>query len=85
MARTTFVMIARASSGFSSRNAANVSPKTEATADCASTDPSFALVCPSNWISRSFTEITAVRPSRTSSPVNVSSPFLQDYYFLHRY
>jgi hypothetical protein len=34
------------------------------------------LVCPSNSGWGSFTEITAVRPSRTSSPVIVSgTPF----------
>ena len=35
--------------------------------------PSLVLVWPSNCGSRSFTEITAVRPSRTSSPERLSS------------
>ena len=35
--------------------------------------PSLALVWPSNWGSRSFTETMAVRPSRMSSPRRFSS------------
>ncbi len=35
--------------------------------------PSLVLVCPSNWGSRSLTEMTAVSPSRTSSPERLSS------------
>ena len=43
-ARSTFPTIALASSGCSSRNAPNASPKTDSTAPRASTVPSFALV-----------------------------------------
>ena len=39
--------------------------------------PSFVLVWPSNCGSRSLTEITAVRPSRTSSPARFSSLLLE--------
>ena len=35
--------------------------------------PSFVFVCPSNCGSRSFSEITAARPSRTSSPSRFAS------------
>ncbi len=35
--------------------------------------PSLVLVCPSNCGSRSFTEMMATRPSRTSSPIRFSS------------
>ena len=35
--------------------------------------PSFVFVCPSNCGFRSFTEMTAARPSRTSSPSRLSS------------
>ena len=35
--------------------------------------PSLVLVWPSNWGSRSLTEMTAVSPSRTSSPERLSS------------
>jgi hypothetical protein len=34
--------------------------------------PSFALVCPRTRAAGSFTEITAVRPSRVSSPESAS-------------
>ena len=41
-----------------------------------------ALVCPSNCISRSFTETTAVNPSSTSSPVNPPSDSFIISFFL---
>ena len=81
-AKTTFWIMARASSGFSSRKAEKASPKTVVTIPCASTEPNFALVWPSNWISLSFIEMTAVSPSRTSSPVKLSSFSLIKLFFL---
>ena len=81
-AKTTLFMIALASSGFSSRNISKASPKTDSTIPRASTLPSLALVCPSNCISRSLTETTTVNPSKTSSPVKASSPFLVILFFL---
>ena len=81
-ARVTLLMMARASSGFSSRYAANASPNTVATAPCASTEPSFAFVWPSNCTSRNFTETTAVMPSSTSSPVKFSSFSFRRFAFL---
>jgi len=48
------------------------------TADSTSELPSFVFVCPSNCGSFTFTESTAVRPSRTSSPERtVSLSFLE--------
>ncbi len=81
-ARKTLLMMERASSGFSSRNALSASPKTVATAPCASTEPSFDFVCPSNWTSESLTETTAVMPSSTSSPVKFSSFSFSMFAFL---
>ncbi len=72
-ASTALPIIDRASSGFSSKNMAKDSLKTVSTAPRASTEPSLALVWPSNWISRSLTETTAASPSSTSSPVKFSS------------
>ena len=43
--------------------------------------PSLVLVWPSNWGSPSFTEMTATRPSRTSSPVRFSSFSLRMLFF----
>ena len=40
------------------------------------------LVCPSNCGSRTFTDSTAVSPSRTSSPVSVKSAFLRSSPFV---
>ena len=40
--------------------------------------PSLAFVWPSNWGSVSFTLMTAVRPSRTSSPERLPSDRLED-------
>ena len=71
-----------ASSGCSSKNMEKVSLNTFSTAPRASTLPNFAFVCPSNWISGSLTEITAVIPSLTSSPERVSSAVFTKLFFL---
>ena len=82
-ARSTLPQIERASSGCASRKSPNPSEKTVSTAPRASTLPSFAFVCPSNWISRSLTEMMAVKPSKTSSPVKFSSsPFTRLFFFV---
>ena len=52
-------------------------------------ESSFTLVCDSNFGSLCFTEITAVRPSRTSSPVicgslSFSSSFDLAYWLIAR-
>jgi hypothetical protein len=47
---------------------------TVSTAPLTSLFPSLVLVCPSNWGLRTFTESTAVSPSRTSSPESASRP-----------
>jgi hypothetical protein len=69
-----FSITARATPGFSSRNSESFSLTTLSTAPLTSLLPSLVLVCPSNCGSRIFTEITAVRPSRTSSPESPSMP-----------
>jgi hypothetical protein len=68
-AKKTFSQIPFALVGFSSRNSRNFSAKTESTTPLASAVPSFAFVCHSNCGSMTFTEITAVIPSITSSLV----------------
>ena len=78
---STVLRITRlASAGFSSRNSAR--PRFTAACTKPSTGglPSLVLVWPSNWGSWIFTEMIAVRPSRTSSPwrfgsFSLSSPF----------
>ena len=70
--------------GLRSNQSASDSPTTRCTNDFASVLPSLVLVCPSNCGSPSFTESTAVRPSRTSSPERFSSfsfsmPFSRAY------
>ena len=72
-ADTAFVMICFASVGFSSRNSASFWLTTVLTRLSIGGLPSFDFVCPSNCGFRSFTEITAARPSRTSSPSSFSS------------
>ena len=68
-----FVTTSRASVGFSSSHSANFSFVARSTRDRMEVLPSFALVCPSNWGSRSFTETMAHIPSRMSSPSRFSS------------
>ena len=66
-------MMSRACVGLRSNQSPSWSPVTFCTNDFASVLPSFVLVWPSNCGSESLTEITAVRPSRTSSPERLSS------------
>ena len=61
-------MIRRPSAGFSSRYWPRLSETAAWTWPLTSALPSLALVWPSNWGSVSLTLITAVSPSRTSSP-----------------
>ena len=72
-AETALRRTALASWGFSSRNCASFWLTTEATKPSMPGLPSLVLVWPSNCGSVSFAEITAVRPSRTSSPERFSS------------
>ena len=66
-------MIWRASAGFSSRNSASPLFTADWTKPSTGGLPSFVFVWPSNCGSWSFTEMIAVRPSRTSSPWRFSS------------
>ena len=70
-------MTARATLGFLSRKSPSASFTTLLTMPSTSELPSLVLVCPSNCGSFTFTCSTAVRPSRTSSPVRVKSSFLR--------
>ena len=72
-ASTALMMIRFASPGFSSRNSPSLRLTASLTSPSIGGLPSLVLVWPSNWGSCSFTEITAVRPSRTSSPARFSS------------
>jgi hypothetical protein len=79
-------MICRASAGFSSRNSASLWFTVVLTRLSIGGLPSFVFVCPSNCGLRNFTEMTAARPSRTSSPSRFSSfslsrPFSRAYLF----
>ena len=67
------MMIWRASCGFSSMNSASFWLTAVLTRLSIGGLPSLVFVCPSNWGLRSFTEMTAARPSRTSSPSRLSS------------
>ncbi len=58
-----------ASAGFSNRYSVNVSPIADSTADLTSDETNLSLVCDENLGSGTFTEMTAVNPSRASSPV----------------
>ncbi len=70
-------MIALAVFGCSSRYCVSSSFTTLRTAPSASELPSLVFVCPSNCGSRTFTDSTAVMPSRTSSPESrISLSFL---------
>ena len=57
-----------ASFGFSSRNSASFALTTDSTKPCMPGLPSLVFVWPSNCGSVSLAEMTAVRPSRMSSP-----------------
>ena len=59
----------RASSGCSSRYSVNSRPSSCSTAVFTSLDTSLSLVCDENFGSGTFTDTTAVSPSRASSPV----------------
>ena len=79
-------MMRRPSAGFSSRCWTIPSVTTFCTMPLISALPSFAFVWPSNWGSVSLTLMTAVRPSRTSSPerfasFSLSVPDLRDQVF----
>jgi hypothetical protein len=66
-------MIARATCGFCSKKAPSRSFRSASTWPLTSELPSFVLVCPSNWGFGILTEMTALRPSRTSSPWSAMS------------
>ena len=72
-----FSMIRRPSPGFSSRYWPRLSATAVWTAPLTSALPSLAFVWPSNWGSVSLTLMTAVRPSRTSSPDRLPSASLR--------
>jgi hypothetical protein len=62
-----------ASDGFSSRNSPRRALTMDATKPSMPGLPSFVFVWPSNCGSDSLAEMTAVSPSRTSSPLRLSS------------
>ena len=72
-ADTALRMTALPSLGFSSRNSASFALTTDSTKPCMPGLPSLVFVWPSNCGSLSLAEMTAVRPSRTSSPERLSS------------
>ena len=72
-AATAFFTTRLASVGFSWNHSSNLVLVSFWTNERIETLPSFALVCPSNWGSRNFTDTTAVTPSRMSSPSRFSS------------
>ena len=72
-ASNVFSMMRRASEGCSCRNVLSFSLTTDCTCPATSLLPSRCFVCPSNWGSGIMMLITAVRPSRTSSPVKLAS------------
>ena len=81
---TAFMITERASCGFSSRNSSRPRLTTDSTNPCMPGLPSFVFVWPSNCGSASLAEMTAVSPSRTSSPARLSSfsfkrPFSRAY------
>jgi hypothetical protein len=68
-----FVKMRLASPGCSSSHVANCALTVVSTSERIDALPSLVLVCPSNCGSRSFTEMIAMSPSRTSSPIRLSS------------
>ena len=75
-ARTTLPITDRAWLGFSSSHVDRPSLRTFSTAGRTSDETSLSLVCDENFGSGTCTEITAVRPSRQSSPVSETFSFL---------
>ena len=85
-AAIAFMTICFASVGFSSMNSPSFAFTVDSTRPAIGGLPSFDFVCPSNCGFCSFTEMTAARPSRTSSPSRLSSfslsrPFSRAYLF----
>ena len=72
-AATALAMICFASCGFSSRNSASLALTVCLTRPSTHGLPSLVFVWPSNCGLRSFTEMIAASPSRTSSPSRLSS------------
>ena len=72
-ASTAFWMTRFATPGFSSRKVPRRSLMIASTMPFTSVLPSFVLVCPSNCGRGIFTLMTAVRPSRMSSPLMLAS------------
>ena len=72
-AEIAFMMIWRASCGFSSMNSASFWLTVCSTRPAIGGLPSFVFVWPSNCGFASLTEMTAASPSRTSSPSRLSS------------
>ena len=67
-ARSRLLAMSLATLGFSSKNLVRPSLTIDVTIPSTSLLPSFVLVCPSNCGSERRTEMTAVSPSRKSSP-----------------
>ena len=81
-----FVTMRLASPGCSSSHSVNWAFTVVSTSERIEALPSLVFVWPSNWGSRSFTETIAIRPSRTSSPIRLSSfslrtPLVRAYRF----
>ena len=79
-ASIAFLTIRFASVGCSSRNSASRAFTVRSTMPRTHGLPSLVFVWPSNCGSRSFTEMTAARPSRTSSPSRLSSFSLSRFF-----
>ncbi len=71
-ASRAFSTIFLATDGVSSKKVVSFSYTRESTIPFTSLFPSRCFVCPSNWGSGTLTEITAVSPSRRSSPERFS-------------
>ena len=65
---TIFCDINSASDGFSSRNSLSFSLTSDSTIPFTSDETSLSFVCEENFGSGTFTESTAIKPSRASSP-----------------
>ena len=81
-AKIPFSTIFLAICGFSKRKSEKASLKSRLVILTTSEFPSLVLVCPSNCGLGCLTEITAVKPSRTSSPVRLSSFSFKSLFFL---
>ena len=77
-ASTTLPAIARASSGFSSRNSSSFWLTIASTTPLTSLETSLSLVCEENFGSGTLTDSTAIRPSRMSSPDSATFAVLLD-------